>query len=238
MKKILFALCALLVFASSANAECIKKNYNVNHFSGISAGKVFDITVEKADSCALSITLDKEYAQYLSVVIKNDILYISFKNIRNMPKKMRNVSNCSMIVNIKMPELKTLNLSGASKFRCSDDFSLGMGKFLANISGASKVESLNVSAVSAELYVSGASDFEINGSFGETEIEVSGAANAIFNIDSRDLEASNSGSSYSRFRGEYEVSNIEVSGASKTVMSGTTNHLKVEIGRASCRERV
>jgi hypothetical protein len=148
-----------------------------------------------------------------------------------------------------MPELKSLELSGASKgkvngFKSSQDFDLDLsgaseldidleaGEFISEISGASKLSGY-LKATKSRIDLSGASGVKLNGSGGDlvlsgsgashielsgypvadTDIDLSGASEAILNVNGR-MDVELSGASSLKYTGNATLGRQDISGAS------------------------
>lgn len=165
-------------------------------------------------SCAVEVEL--QFGDEPKVVVESDIL----------PDVKTRVSDGTLIVSvdtkqnfrraklyITMPELRRLNISGASKLECGDVNKAATCFITA--SGASKVE-LPLRVKELQLRASGASRIRLSGSTRDAEFIIAGASDLSLSGTAQNTAFSLSGAS--RTDAEYlttQTADISVSGASK-----------------------
>jgi hypothetical protein len=259
MKKILFFLAlGLLIVPGFSPLACVRidvvsdsgptvtRTYDFTSFTGIEAGDAFSVEVTQAADYSISVTVSEKIADRLRVVKSGDTLKIGFNtpilNIRGRPSAV-----------ITMPDLRSLDLSGASAgsvrgFKSSNDFSLRLsgassldvdmeaGDFRAEISGASPLNGY-LKARNSDINLSGASQLNLTGSGGNISLEASGASSAnLENYPAGDADIQLSGAS----RGTLTVSgklNANLSGASRLEYGGSPVLGKVEVTGGSTFKR-
>lgn len=227
MRTKLILLTAILGFCLTANADNITKTYDLT-FNGIEVYNNFDIQLIKADEHSVTVEVPADYAPYLSVTTEARVLKVRFKKL---PVKMQiNKERFKLI--IYTPMVNFIDLSGACKLSCKDEFSLGMNNFRATLSGASTVENLRVNSIDASIHVSGASKFSFEGEFSDLEIEAQGASEVNFNGRCSELDAEISSSSKFNATGKMEEVDIEVKGASKATLVGEGVSLEADVSGA------
>ena len=228
MRTKLMILTALVGFCLSASAANVTKTYDLT-FNGIEVSNKFDIQLIKADNHLVKVEVDSEYAPYLSVTTEAGILKVRFKKL---PIKMQIIKDAFKLT-IYTPMVNFIDLSGACKLNCTDEFSLGMNNFRASISGASSVNNLKVNSVDGSIKVSGASKVFLDGEFADLELKVEGASKLTFNGRVSDFDAEVLASSDLMVTGVIQDVNIEVKGASKAEFAGEGKELDAEVGGAS-----
>ena len=228
MKKKLMILTVLLGLCLTANAATVTKTYNLN-FNGIEVSSKFDIQLIRSAEHSVVIEVDAEYAPYLSVTTESGILKVRFKKL---PVKMKIIKDAFKMT-IYTPMVNFIDISGACKLNCLDEFSLGMNNFRASISGASAVTNLKIKSIDASIKVSGASKVFLDGEFADFEADVQGASKLTFNGRSSDFDAEVGGSSELIVTGLMDDVDIEVKGASRAEFVGQGEQLNAEIGGAS-----
>lgn len=193
-------------------AAPVTRNFNLKGFTGIDVSGMVSVELTKSPDWKVNVTLPKELEEYLSVRVLEGELTISLNNV---PKKgLLKFKNPEVKAEVSMPDLRSLEMSGATSLTCDDTFDLGKGQFEMELTGASKVKKLGVNADELYIEVGGASSVSLTGSFNEVEGEFSGAANCVLNIDAGKFTA-------------------EISGASKIYNSGTFGDIKAEASGAS-----
>lgn len=230
MRTKLMILAALIGFCLCANAENVKKTYDLS-FNGIEVTSGFDIQLIKDDTHSVTVEVDSEYAPYLSVTTESGILKVRFKKL---PVKMQMQSRkADFKMTIRTPMINFIDLSGACKLECKDEFSLGMNNFRVTLSGASNIVSLKVNSIDASFRLSGASKANIDGEFGDFEVYLEGASKMTYNGSCSDLDAKVLSSSDYKMTGPCPEVNLEVKGASKAELVGNGEELDAEVAGAS-----
>jgi hypothetical protein len=239
MKKLIIGgmLIALLatsmVFAGCERVDLAEKNgpittqsYNFTDFTGIDVGYAFELIVTPSSSYSVTITAGENVLDHINVHQDGSVLVFDIDNWIDIWW----TSFYNPKVNITMPMLEKLELSGASKatvtgFSSEHDFDLhvsgaseidldmAVGDFFTEISGASHVDG-HLTAISSDIGLSGASRIKLTGSGGNIRLEGSGASDV-------DLKG-------------YAVNNasIDFSGASHASMT-VNGRLDVELSGAS-----
>jgi hypothetical protein len=216
----------LVVLLTGCVAPIIKKDagptttmeYNFTDFTSIEIGPAFKLEVISADTYGISINANESIFDHIDVSKTGNKLKIGMDNLFfGFPRSPR--------VQITMPELRGLYLSGASQanitgFKSSQDFDLTLsgaselnmnmetGNFLCEISGASEVTGY-VKATSFDIVLSGASKIKVNGSSEDTKINASGASQidmADFTVNNADISFSGASDGSLNINGRMDVS--------------------------------
>ncbi|MEJ5303586.1 MAG: outer membrane beta-barrel protein [Bacteroidales bacterium] len=190
----LFVGISLLIGAnlSASNDEnsvlrTITEVRDVPVFNGVDAGGIFTVIIRKGSPQELKITAEEEVLPKINTEVKNQILFISSRNLRNPGK---------LIVEITMPELIYINASGASTFRTEGDFT--SQEFILKASGAANVV-LEMQTRILKSDISGAADVKLSGSATSHLSEVSGAASLkAFELETDTLSIDLSGAADAR----------------------------------------
>lgn len=207
MKKLLFALLAIATVVS-VNAQ-VTKTIPVDKFSSLDISGVYDVTLIKSDECSIEVTCSENIQDYLDIYVSSGVLHLGVKNDNN-PK-----SNVSIKAVVKMKELSTLEMSGATKLKTSSSFNAKY--FTGKFSGASTVQGINVFGETMKVIISGASNVSLTGEFTSTEIGLSGASTVNLVSKSNSTDISLSGSCKLMLEGRSDRSKIIVSGASSLI---------------------
>ncbi len=264
MKKLLIITAIIVIIVSASMfTGCIKvdlaekngpittKTYDFTDFTGIDVGHCIELVVTPSDNYSVSVTAGENVLNHLNVHLDGATLVFSiegwtdiwFTSWFDSPK-----------VNITMPVLSKLHLSGASNgdisgFQSSHDLDvevsgaseleidMTMGYFSADISGASTVNG-NIFATGCDIQLSGASHSNLTGSGGNMRIDASGASSA----DMSHFTASNayielSGASHARVEINGRL-DVDLSGASSVEYSGSTILGDINLSGASNINRV
>ena len=218
MKKLISAALAVLVttFAFAAGREKVTKEFEVRDFTGLKIHHVSNVTIVKAEKCGLKIEVGAECIDFVVLSYQdNGILNIGYEKL---PFKYQNSKISHMKITAYMPHLNYIDISGASTLTTADNFTptAEMGSFLMNCYGASKVDSLSVSALKATINVSEASKAVVKGNYGELVANVATASKLTMSGTASDFTLKVSEASTLKSE-ELKAGNVktDVSGASK-----------------------
>ncbi len=178
-RRLLFAVIAIAVVCYAMQSCVIHvhahedRNYgptqteqrDLSGFTGVDAGGVFDIEIQKASQFSVSIEAGEELLPLIETEVSNQTLRIKFD------RSVRNVDDVKVF--ISMPELNHVDLSGASSVQVESGFVAE--KFSLDMSGAASAV-LDVAVNQLVVDLSGASDLELKGKAYSMELDSSGAA--------------------------------------------------------------
>jgi hypothetical protein len=253
MKKLMIIMAALIAAAGSVGAvekstepvpgndvsEVQKKEivyktktYDVKNFNKLEVSSIFQVTLTRSSNFSLKIKAPEDIMKYVVVKVRENTLELS---IDNVPKSLgrKYEEGYDVDAEISMPELRGLEMSGATKFTTSDTFDIGSREFDLDVSGASKVEGLSIKAGSIDYEASGASHVDMNGKCDRAELDISGATKSNLKIDADDLELDVSGASDLDLDGTFDSMSIDASGAVNASISGSVKTLTVEASGAT-----
>jgi hypothetical protein len=127
-----------------------------------------------------------------------------------------------------MPELNSLQMSGASRLTARGEFSTRK-PFELRASGASQLRDLSVKAPSADIEISGASKvFDLNGKFDKITLSGSGSANITMASDAKTADLRLSGASKLSLKGKLGDVDLRGSGAANIELDGSIESLTTE----------
>ena len=216
---------------SMLGLDYTKYKFNCKNFNKLDLSHTVKAKVVKSDSYKVEVTLPTELKQYLKVYVKDGKLRIGMNEdfTANVQRKYR---NWTCTAEIFMPELRELEMSGASEFECEDTFDLRGKEFSLDLSGASNLKSLNVNGGDLDAEISGASSYKFSGNFGKAELDLSGAANGRFEVNADDLEFDVSGAGKTKLSGDFGKISLDASGACDIVLEGNVGRLEVDASGA------
>jgi len=166
---LLLARCSVITGPSvTGSGNLVTKQYPFTNFTGVSAGSVFDVTVKPGTTPGVSLTVDDNLVEYLDVSTSGDRLNLRLKSNTN-------VRNATLKAVVTVPELTSLDLSGASKGRLEGCRSAK--KLDIDVSGASRLEG-DLESGDMHMGLSGASHASLKGTAGNLRLNVSGASHA------------------------------------------------------------
>jgi hypothetical protein len=224
------------------------KDYDLKDFTRIEVGGAFEVEITRSDSFKVSITADD--FPHVRVEKRDDTLVIRrqgiewFAPFHGRPK-----------ATVTLPALIELEVSGASRgkfenFQSDDNLTV-------DLSGASHVEALNISAGTIEVKATGASSLtggikaakdakfeatgasriELTGTGANIVMKVSGASRAElgeFPVQNASLEISGASKAIINLNGKLDA---DVSGASKLLWSGSPIMGDIQTSGASTLRR-
>ena len=222
------AILLLAVLLLAIPAGCFggdtTKEFDFSGFTKVEIGPAFKVEIAQSTSYSVSVTADSNRMKHIEVTKEGDTLKI------DLDSSGWQLSFSTLEATITMPDLRSLNLSGASNgtvqgFSSSNDLSL-------NISGASRLSG-SINAGDVEFIITGASRVELQGSADDMNVDasgassvrlsgfevvnadvtLSGASNGTVKMDGR-LDANLSGASRLTYIGEPTMGSINTSGAS------------------------
>jgi hypothetical protein len=214
MKKTVSVFVLMLALVAGAFAQdkqgSYTKDLKLQGFDRIDMGSAFVIDI-RPGSHKVVVSGDEDDVQDIEASVSGGTLKIRYKD-----KKGWSWSNNRkrVYVNITLPTLRALNLSGATKSTVSGFNNLDILDL--DISGASS-SSISVNAKRVNLDVSGASTITLNGRAKELTGEVSGAT------------------SFKAYDFSVENANIDVSGASSARLNVSENLVAEASGASSVR---
>ena len=179
-------LSGCLFGVATGSGNLVIKEMDFSDFTRIEVGHAFEVEITQSSSYSVSITADDNLFEHIQVSKSGETLKIGLKSVYGY-------RSVTLRAKITMPELHELDLSGATHgtaqgLSSSHDFvldlsgasSLGMvgmsaGDIELDLSGASVVTG-SLSAVDAQFDLSGASQVELEGSANNMLITASGAS--------------------------------------------------------------
>ena len=219
---VLLAGCGV-VLTGSGNLET--KDYDFSDFSKVEVSNAFEFKISQSSSYSVSITADDNVIEKVQVTKEGDTLIIGLDRIIGL-------GSVTLEATVTMPQLRGLDISGASRGTVSDFSStdnldielsgassldlvdISVGDVKSDISGASKVTG-DLTALDADFDVSGASTIQLEGSASDIVVDASGASRvklAAFPVNNADIKLSGASSGTVNLDGRLDA---DLSGASK-----------------------
>lgn len=227
---LLLTAAALLALTACNLAESItgsgtvvSREYDFEGFNEVDLSHAFTGTISQGDTYSVVVRIDDNLVDQLVVEQVDNRVSIGLE-------QGTIVTRATMEVDITMPRLAWLNVSGASRAQINQ-FDIG-DLFIVEASGASQVHG-DIDAVDLELTASGASSIFLAGTAAnvqadasgastidltelsavDAQVDASGASNVTVNLDGI-LDADASGASTVTYMGNVEMGDIKTSGGS------------------------
>jgi hypothetical protein len=233
MKKIMAVLIVALLTCGLAqgcqggtrgSGKLQTENYNYSDFIRVEVSSAFKVEITQSNSYSVEVTADDNLLEYVEVSQDGDKLKIDLK-------KVTLLWPVTLEAKIAMPELRGLVLSGATRGTVSK---LSSTRNLdIELSGASSLNLVDISAGDVKFNIYGASKVSGNIVANDTEFNIDEASTAQLKGSASNMKVDAQGSSRVELA-EFEVENVAInlSGAS----SGTVNvhgRLDADLGEAS-----
>ena len=235
MKKVIMAILAVTLLISIMIAGCEgvvtgsgnleTKQYNFSDFNRVDVGYAFEVEIDQSSSYSISITADDNVFEHIQVTKEGGTLKLDFRRVLGL-------GSVNLKAKVTMPQLRGLEFSGATRGTVSGFSSTE--KLDVDVSGASSLDLVDISAddvkfevsgasevigdiaaADADFDVSGASTVQLEGSAIDIVVDAFGASRvklAAFSIDNADVELSGASSGTVKLDGRL---NANLSGASK-----------------------
>lgn len=226
---ILIALASLLVAACSnfvvvGSGKLVTKTFDLADFSSVEAGGIFRLEMVRDNSYSVTVTTDDNVADLLRVGKSGSTLKLDLAGGRSY-------NSVTLEARVTMPELRGLDLSGASRgtlsgFSSSTDLNI-------DISGASRLEIVDVTAGDTEIEASGAS--RATGAIRASRVRLDASGASTLALDGTADEADVEGSGASRLELENLAlgrANVDLSGASSATVN-VSGRLDIELSGGS-----
>ena len=222
MKKVIVAVLAAVLLTSVLLVGCVggpvvkgsgnlaTAKFDFSDFTRVEVGSAFEVEIDQSGSYSISVTADDNLFDYILVSKQGSTLKIRLKSASYIATNTK--------AEITMPQLRGLELSGASKGTISGFSSTENLK--VEVSGASSLELVDISSGDAKLSISGASSVKGNLKTGDIDFDVSGASTVELEGSAKDIDVDASGASHVKLA-DFSVRNADVTlgGAS----NGTVN---------------
>jgi hypothetical protein len=204
---LLISGCQSVLVTRSGDAET--RQFNFTEFTRVDIGSAFIYEVKQSNTYSISITANDNLFDDIKVAKEGQTLKIE----REVPWTLFNFGSDRPKAIITMPELRGLDLSGATR---------------GTVTNFSSTENLDVE-------LSGASSLDLVGmSAGDVKFDISGASDVAGALKAEGIDLDISGASSIQLEGSANDMGIEASGASHLKLSGlTVNDANVTLSGAS-----
>ena len=154
MKKNVFILItSMFVLASCTigNGDVIRQERQVRGFNGISVEGVADVNIQPGEDYKVVVITDENLQHRVITETRNNVLNISIKSKKGF-------RSTRLTVNIHLPELKSLDLSGVGNVTIADGSATDLAIFL---SGVGEINAQNYRIENVTIHHSGVGDMKI-----------------------------------------------------------------------------
>ncbi len=231
------AAAAILPLAAATPAETdpadVKmetKTYALSGFSGLQVGWTYQVALTQADHYTVRVEAPDFVVPYLDVKVAGDRLILDVKEMpRDIRKKVEMVLRHDEIrAWVAMPDLSSLKMSGASRLKATGEFSAKRFDFKMELSGASNLEGLSISAGEAEIQCNGAAKFQLQGDFADLKMELSGATSGSLDCGDKPIDETEiqlAGAVKQTLKGSFRELSLKASGAVSFKLEGSVRDL-------------
>jgi hypothetical protein len=184
------------------SGNVITERRELSGFKGIEVGGIFKVEAIAQSDYGVEVEVDDNLMQRVKTEVSGGVLHITFDgNLR---------SHGPILVRVTAPNIEKINASGAASVRLSNvsnesltvdssgaskiTLSGTTNKLSVDISGATKVEAVDLKAVDAELEASGASSIDVFAT-GSLSADASGASKISYSGSPKNVDRNTSGAS-------------------------------------------
>ena len=160
------------------SGKLVSREFDFSGFDRVDAGLSFGLTIRQAEDFSVTLTADDNFIDYILIKQDASTLHLGYQ-----PGYAYNVRGVSMHVDVRMPDLAGLALSGSSATRLVNVHSLET--FQAELTGSSALEG-DLQSVDASFDLSGSSVVNLSGSAHQFTLESCG--NSIANLEKFKVE--------------------------------------------------
>ena len=192
-------LAAMPIVAAEPNSREVK-TYDVDYFDALEVSWIYKVDLKQSRSQSVTIEAPDFIMEYIDVKVRKSRLVLS---IKDMPLSLRTkieTGKYEVLATVSMRKLSSIEMSGTSKLYVDGQFHSDDDVFKMDISGASAVKDLNITAQSADIECTGAAKFEMTGKFKDVKAYLSGAAKGELETDTKALDAKVGGASNLSYR--------------------------------------
>ena len=228
----LFAAAFLALMPAAAankdNPESVRmetKTYQLDFFDGLEVSWIFQVDLSKSSSQKVEVEAPDFLMPYLTVKVRNNTLILGSSGLPNDIRRKLEKGSYKVRASVSLPELTHLEMSGASKLVADGEFQTG--NFDLELSGATSLRELQMTANFANIQCSGASKFQMKGNLKEVKMDLSGASKGVLEADGQEMNMDLSGSAKLELTGGYDQMRSELSAASHLWIKGTLGSFRL-----------
>lgn len=232
MKKLITLFAALsMAFLTAAAADepefalTETQTFEVEHFDGLDVSWMYRVELVQATQQKVEVEAPDFLMPYLKVKVRKNTLVLSVSELPRDIRKKVEKGNYRVQATVAVKELSRVDLSGAS--RMTADGTFRANSFSLQMSGASSLKGLMVSADKMRIQCSGASNFQMSGPVKDMDIDLSGASKGEVVSDTEKMDADLSGSAKLTLTGRQELVRMDVSAAGHVKMNGSVGAIRL-----------
>ena len=233
MKKIftLFAaafMALMPLMAANEASEAVvteTKTYQLAAFDALDVSWIYHVELTKASSHSVEVEAPDFLMPYLQVKVRKACLILSVSELPKDVRRRLEKGSYKVIASVGMPELDKLEMSGASRLVASGGFVTD--NFRMDLSGATSVKGLAITADGADIQCSGASKFQLFAGVKKANIDLSGASKGEIVGDSHTMDIEVSGSGKLSLTGKYFEARMDVSSAGHVNVKGSLDAVRI-----------
>ncbi len=211
MKKVLFALCALVLATSCINIHIgngktisckgpvVEKSMDLTGFTSIVVNGSSNLTFSQSDAFSVVVTANEEVFEHIDYRVEDGVLVIAHKNGANIRAQKYEVA-------VTLPYAESVVLNGAADMNQKGAYvsdkdlkvqvngagdlcmvSVQVPGLMLSVNGVADIKASGLDVQNLNVSVNGAGDAELSGKAASAVFSVNGAGD----IDARELECGN-----------------------------------------------
>lgn len=234
MKQILTLFAATLLALLPAAAATVSepdavmmetRSFDLPGFDAIEVSWIYQVELAQSPAQSVEVEAPDFVMPYLQVKVRNSTLILDTSGLPRDVRRKVERENYSVRAVVSLPAISKVEMSGASRLFAVGAFQ--SNSFRMELSGASSMKGLQMSADRATLQCSGASKFQIKGDLVEVKANLSGASKGDLESNGIELNLDLSGSSKLELAGFYDKAGMEASAATTIRMKGHLGALEL-----------
>jgi len=154
MKRIIFVLITslfVLTACTIGNGDVIRQERQVRGFNGLSVEGVADVNIRPGEDYKVVVITDENLQNRVITETRNNVLHISIKSRKGF-------NSTKLIVEVHIPELKSLDLSGVGDVLIADGSATDLS---ISLSGVGDINAQNYRIENGTIHHSGVGDVKI-----------------------------------------------------------------------------
>ena len=154
MKRVIFILITslfVLTACTIGDGDVVRQERHVSEFNGISVDGVANVNIRPGEDYKVIVITDDNLQHRVLTETRNNVLYISIKS-------WKGVRATKLVVDVHLPELQSLDLSGVGDVRIADGSATDL---VISLSGVGDVDAQNYRVENVDIHHSGVGDMKI-----------------------------------------------------------------------------
>lgn len=223
---VMMAVPQILAVEKTVDLKEESKTYKLDSFDALDVSWIYKVRLTQSRNQSVKIEAPDFVMPYLDVRVRKGCLILGMENMPTNIRRKLETGKYEVRAYVSMKKLSRLEMSGASKLEAEgEEFQCDNDSFVLNMSGATHVNNLTVSAKRSDIDCSGASKFQLEGKIKEVKMDLSGASKGTLKTDTKKMDMDLSGAAKINVYGNHEKVRVLAASAISLEMDGTMEQL-------------